>query len=379
MTCKRYAVLGIGGLEMKNDNPLIKNDNPLIKVDSEKIKKYAKPMWWVIIIILVAWIGALLLGSFILNWVEQITNDESYNFGLVFAFVGASLIIAVPATVIIVNATNKTVAEVNYHFQRVADGDFTTKAEVKSKNAYVVDLVSSFNKMVDQLNSVAIMKNDFISTFSHEFKTPMVSIKGYAELLQGAENLTEEQQEYVKIIISESKRLSNLAEKVLMLSKIDSQVIIPNKTEFLVNGQLEECILLLDGVLQEKNIELSSNLKRVKINADAELIEEIWINVLGNAVKYTGENGKIEVACCKKGKNAVITIKDNGVGMSEETLSKAFEKFYQADGQHSNDGIGLGLTLCKKIAETFGGSIEVESELNVGTTVTITLPQNLDK
>ena len=352
-------------------------NNGLEKLKNIKLGKYTRSMWWLIPVILLIWIGALILGSFILTWVEQITNENTYNFWLILAFIAGSLIIAIPLTVVAVNLLTKTVDTVNNSFSRVADGDFITKLELKSKNTYVNEMVANFNKMVDQLNSVALMKNDFISTFSHEFKTPMVSIKGYAELLVGAENLTDEQQDYVKIIISESKRLSTLAEKVLMISKLDSQAINTDKTVFSVNGQLEECVLLLDGALQEKNIEINCNLKRAKLNADAGLIKEIWINLLNNAVKYTNSGGKIDVTCGVKNKNVVVTIKDNGVGMSEETLAHAFDKFYQADGQHSRGGLGLGLTLCKKIAETFGGTITCESELGVGTTFIVTLPQNV--
>ena len=352
-------------------------NNRLEKLKNIKLGKYTRSMWWLIPLILLIWIGALLLGSFIMKWVEGLTNETTYNVGLVLAFIGGSLVIAIPLTIVAVNLLTKTVDTVNHSFSKVADGDFTTKLEIKSKNAYVNEMVVNFNKMVDQLNSVAIMKNDFISTFSHEFKTPMVSIKGYAELLKGNDNLTPEQQEYVKIIISESKRLSTLAEKVLMLSKLDSQVINSDKTTFSVNAQLEECILLLDGALQEKNIELTSSLKRVKMNADANLIKEIWINLLNNAVKYTGNGGKIEVSCHQKNKNVVVVVKDNGVGMNKEIISHVFEKFYQADAKHSRGGLGLGLTLCKKIAETFNGTITCESEENEGTTFTVIVPQNL--
>ena len=351
-------------------------NSKLEKLKKLELGKYTRSMWWLIPLILLIWIGALLLGSAILTWVEELTSEKTYNFGLVLAFIGGSLIIAIPLTIIAVNLFTKTVDRVNYSFGRVADGDFTTKLELKSNNTYVNEMVINFNKMVDQLNSVAIMKNDFISTFSHEFKTPMVSIKGYAELLSGNDNLTPEQQEYVKIIISESKRLSTLAEKVLMVSKLDSQVINSEKTTFRVDAQLEECILLLDGAMQEKNIELNANLKKVKISADAGLIKEIWINLLNNAVKYTGVGGKIDVLCYQENKNAVVVIKDNGTGISEENLPYIFDKFYQGNAKKSYGGLGLGLTLCKKITESFNGTITCESKVGEGSTFTVTIPQN---
>lgn len=349
------------------------------KLNDDRIllKKYTRSMWWVTVTVLAVWVGALILGSLIMTWAEGITDGEdSYNFLVALAFVCLSLVIAVPGTILVTNRISKAIAYVNYHLKKVANGDFNTKLETQSKNVYINDLVNNFNIMVDQLNSVAIMKNDFVSTFSHEFKTPMMSVKGYAELLCESENLNADEREYAKIILSESERLFNLSEKVMMLSKLDSQVIVSDKKEFYIDGQIEKCILLLDGVLKEKNIDIDVDLKRVKTVGDAELVNEIWINILGNAVKYTQNGGKISVTCVKKDGQAVVTVKDNGIGMSEETLSRVFEKFYQADSKHSRGGLGLGLTLCKKIAEMFGGKIVCESELKKGTTVTVTLPSN---
>ena len=154
---------------MKNNKEsLVKDDKKqIIKIDKDSIKSYTKYTWWITLIILVIWVGALILGSFITTWTERVTDEDSYNFGIVLAFVGSSLLIAVPLTIILVNYLTRTVAEVNYHFDKVANGDFNTKLELKSNNVYVKDMVLNFNKMVDQLNSVAIMKNDFVSTFSH--------------------------------------------------------------------------------------------------------------------------------------------------------------------------------------------------------------------
>lgn len=348
-----------------------------INIDKQTVKKYTRPMWIFSIIVLTVWVGLLILGSFIMSWAEQITageDEDSYIILIVTCFILASLVIAVPTTVIFVNAATKTASTVNAHLSKIARGDFNTKIETKSKNAFVTEMVDVFNLTVDQLNSVAVMKNDFISTFSHEFKTPMFSIKGYAELLKDADNLTEEQQDFVKIIISESERLSKLSEKVMMLSKIDNQVIISDRQDFFVDGQIEETILLFDGQLREKRLELNADIKRVKINADPELIKEVWINVIGNAVKYTENGGKIDVSCEKKDGNLVVVVKDNGIGMSKETVEHVFDKFYQADGNHSRGGIGLGLTLCKKITEMFNGNISCDSEEGKYTVFTITLP-----
>lgn len=338
-------------------------------------KKNVIPVWIIFFVVLAVWIIALLLGMFIMDLVNDISKDhpEMRVTGILFAFGGGSTLFALIIAWVLSNKSVKLVNNINENLDRIAKGDFSTKVEYKTRNEYVMSVVNNFNKMLDQLNSVTVMKNDFISVFSHEFKTPMVSIKGYAELLTESKNLTPDDKECLDIIIKECDRLSRLASNVMLLSKLDSQSFVTSRQTFSLSGQIEDTIILLDGIFKEKNLTVETDLKSVKYQGDKDLIKEVWINLLVNAAKYSKPDGKIKVSAKVVDGKAVVTVEDNGVGMSEETLKKAFDRFYQADGRHSRGGLGLGLNICKRIAELCGGEIVAISELDRGTKITVKL------
>lgn len=339
------------------------------------IKKNVIPVWVIFFAVLVVWIVALLLGMFMMKIVNSISEDypEMRVTGILFAFGGGSTVFALIITWVLSNKSVKLVNKINENLDRIAKGDFTTKVYYKTKNEYVMSVVDNFNKMLDQLNSVTVMKNDFISVFSHELKTPMVSIKGYAELLTESKNLTNEDKECLDVIIKECDRLSRLASNVMVLSKIDSQSFVTSRQTFSLRGQIEETIILMDGIFKEKNLTVETDLKSVKYQGDKDLVKEVWINLLVNAAKYSKVNGRIKVTAKNVDGKAVVTVEDNGIGMSETTLKKAFDKFYQADGRHSRGGLGIGLTICKRIVELCGGEIIAFSEIDRGTKVIVKL------
>lgn len=343
-------------------------------------KKLLSPIKF-IIFILIVWVIGIVLGVginlIIMKFINFDTNIQ-YVF-LVLAFILASAIIAMPIMFLITRSLTKITNYVNENIDRVANGDYTVKLNHITKNPHINNSIDNFNKMIKQLNSVSILKNDFISGFSHEFKTPIVSIKGYAELLLDANNLDKEQKEYLKIIVDESHRLSKLSENVMMLASLDSQSIITNKKAFSLNGQIENCVLLLDGKLKAKNIDLTLDLDEAIIESDPDLVKEIWINLLYNSIKYVNYNGKIAISLKTNDDSVVVKIIDDGVGMTEETKKHIFDKFYQGDKSHYSKGIGLGLTIVSRILEIIGGKIECESQLNLGTTMTVVLNRNNSK
>lgn len=334
--------------------------------------------WQMTFIVLAIWIISALSGV----WITRVINthfpveEEVKNFSIVIAFVLGSTLIALPITYLITSASMKVTLTISECIDRIAEGDFTTQMPNIGKNEYVNAVVNNFNKMVQKLNTVSIINSDFISSFSHEFKTPIVSIKGYAELLKESGGLNKEQIEYLDIIIEESKRLTKLSESTLLISKLDSQKVMLKEEEFYVKGQIENTILLFDSQLKEKNIELETTLKRVKIKSDPDFIKEIWINLISNAIKYSNNGGKIQVSMKSDKNNLFVTVSDNGIGMDKETKEKAFEKFYQKEKSHSMRGLGLGLSIVKRIVDLAGGEITCESELNKGTRITVMLPKN---
>ncbi|MBQ7320647.1 MAG: HAMP domain-containing histidine kinase [Clostridia bacterium] len=257
----------------------------------------------------------------------------------------------------------------------VAKGDFSVRLNSEGQIGEIAELIESFNVMTEDLGGIEMFRSDFINTFSHEFKTPIVSIRGFAKQLQN-ENLTpEERKEYTDIIIAESERLTKLSANVLLLSKLENQAILADLAEFSLDEQIRSDILLLEKQWSRKQLEIEPDLNEVTYFGNAEVLSQLWVNLLSNAIKFTPEGGKIVVRLTQDNENVKVVVRDNGIGMNSETLSHVFEKFYQGDRSRSVEGNGLGLSLVKRIVELCGGTISIESEEENGTSVYITLPK----
>ena len=255
----------------------------------------------------------------------------------------------------------------------VAKGDFTVRLPEESQDE-MNELIHSFNSMTKDLGSIEMFRTDFINSFSHEFKTPIVSIRGFARQLQ-RDDLTEEQRrEYATIIADESQRLVDLATKILMLSKLDNQQIVTEKSDFRLDEQLRTCILLMEKQWSSKKLSLDIELEDVQCRANAEMLSQAWVNLLSNAIKFTPTGGSIGIYLRKEDNSAIVQIRDSGIGMSKDVQAHIFEKFYQGDASHYPEGNGLGLPMVKRIIDLSDGTIQVESEEGKGSTFTITLP-----
>lgn len=283
-------------------------------------------------------------------------------------------IISFIVTAIRTKAMTKTMNIIHNDLKKIANGNFSTKIDVKINNIFLQNIVDNINMMIDELNSITLLKQDFVTNFSHEFKTPIVSIKGFSELLLEDTNLTEDQRKYLTIIKDESSRLSDLAISGLFFSKLDSQKIVIDKEDYYLDEQIEECILLFSEQFKEKNIDVEVDLKHHKFNGSKELIKNVWINILNNAIKYTNNDGTVKIISSEDSNHFTISFVDNGIGMDNETKKHIFDKFYQADSSSLNHGIGLGLSICKKVVELHNGEITVNSELDKGTVFNIILP-----
>lgn len=259
----------------------------------------------------------------------------------------------------------------------VSQGDFSVRVEGERLPGDMGELVRSFNHMTQELGSLEMFRKDFINNFSHEFKTPIVSIRGFAKQLE-REDLTEEQrQEYISIIVSESDRLANMSTNVLLLTKLENQTIVTDKTVYRLDEQMRNCILLLEKQWTEKNIELDLDLDELEFRGNEEMVAHIWVNLINNAVKFSPDGGLLGVSLKTDGDLLVAKVSDRGEGMDLCTRQRIFEKFFQGDSAHATEGNGLGLSLVKRIVDLCGGSIEVESEKGRGTTFTVKLPRGL--
>ena len=256
----------------------------------------------------------------------------------------------------------------------VSNGDFSVRVEAEDVPGDMGELANSFNDMAAELGSLELFRKDFINNFSHEFKTPIVSIKGFARQLE-REDLTEEQRrEYLGIIVSESDRLANMASNVLLLSKLENQTIVTDKASFALDEQLRRAILLLEKQWSEKEIELDVDLEDIGYYGNEEMLNHVWVNLLGNAIKFSPQGAPLTVRLRREGGWAVARVRDAGIGMDEATRARVFEKFYQGDGAHAVSGNGLGLSLVKRIVDLCGGTVEVDSAPGRGSSFTVRLP-----
>lgn len=293
------------------------------------------------------------------------------NTTIYFLFVlGLSFVVDMLIISIYSKPLTKSLQNVKNAMREVSKGNFKTKLK-PVKNKMTNELITDFNTMVDELNSNKLMKTDFISNFSHEFKTPIVSINGFAKILKENPTLPEDQkQEYLQIILEQSERLTNLASNTLLISKLNSHTIIEKKP-FSLDENIRECVLLF-GDLQ--NFELDISLDQTTIVANKELLSQVWINLLGNAVKYAQD--KITLSLCESTnkKNAIISITNDGATITDAQREHIFEKFYQADNSHSSSGQGLGLSIAQKIITLHGGTITCDNSHPNLTTFNVTLP-----
>lgn len=254
--------------------------------------------------------------------------------------------------------------------KKVATGDFDTKVDVVRKDE-IGDLAENFNIMVNELKSIEYLRKDFVSNISHELKTPIASIQGFAKLLENNDITEREKKEYISIILEETDRLSNLSSNMIKLSKVENQEIVYNKQEFRLDEQIRKAIIMLEEKMNRKNIKVELESEEISITENQDLTMEIWINLLNNAIKYTNENGIIKIKVFEENEYIRVDIIDNGIGIPKEKQEKVFEKFYQADKSHSNEGSGLGLAIVKRIVELIDGKITFSSEENIGTAFSV--------
>lgn len=263
--------------------------------------------------------------------------------------------------------------------ERIAKGDFKVHIrETFDEDSDFGILQRSFNHMAAELDGIEMFRNDFINNFSHEFKTPIVSIRGYAHQLQAGGLTPEEEQEYIRIIAEESDRLSRMASNILLLSRLENQAIVTDKTTFYLDEQLRECLVLLERLWAEKDIELNLELDEVKYRFNKAMLSEVWLNLFSNAIKFTPRGGTLGCTLRATDSEVTVTVSDTGIGMTEEVRRHIFEKFYQGDQSHSGEGNGIGLTIVGRVLHLCGGSIDVTSAPGKGSTFTVTLPVTVD-
>ena len=287
-----------------------------------------------------------------------------------------SLVIALIATRFMSKMFFDTIKELRLGMQKIADGNFDTRLETKSTSDEIQEVFAGFNMMAQELGSTEILQTDFVSNVSHEFKTPINAIEGYTMLLQSTENIDETENEYIEKILFNTRRLSSLVSNILLLSKLENQSIQTHREKYALDEQIREDILALESLWEPKDIEFDVDLDTVRYYGNKNVLHHVWSNLLSNAIKFSPNGGTIKMRLYKENEKIVFLIVDNGPGLSEEAKKHLFDKFYQADTSHKEEGNGLGLALVKKILFLCDGEISAENLDVGGCRFTVTLPIN---
>lgn len=304
---------------------------------------------------------------------SAIANSVSANWQISVLMLGVVIVLAAVCTLIDFLrrkfTVEKTVNRILEATDKIANGDFNIKLKpVHTYGRYdVYDLImENINKMADELSRNEVLKIDFISNVSHEIKTPLSVISNYATLMKDETLSPAARKDCAGVMLSETKRLTDLVTNILKLNKLENQVIREEKARINLGDFIGEIILSFEDKLDKKHIELNCDLGDITTYVDKTFIEIICNNLLSNAVKFTDDGGKIDVSLKVDGENIVFSVKDNGCGMDKDTGAHIFDKFYQGDTSHACEGNGLGLALVKKVIDNMGGEISVQSELDKG-------------
>lgn len=263
---------------------------------------------------------------------------------------------------------------------KIASGDFNVNLEDKERMKHGDDpigkLIGNINYVAAEMKELEKMRQEFISNVSHEIQSPLTSINGFAKAMKNIDLTEEERVRYLTIIETESERLSKISDNLLKLTSLESEHQPFEPISYRLDKQLQKVILAYEPQWLEKNIEMDIEFEEVTIEADMDLVRQVWTNIIGNSIKFTPEGGTIGVRVSVKEGEAVISISDTGIGLTEEEMERIFERFYKADKSRTaaKGGSGLGLSIVKRIIEMHHGKISVESTVGKGTTFEVTLP-----
>ncbi len=329
--------------------------------------------------ILLAAIGLAVLGVFILQWAGVIASlEEEVDLTTVVVFMSViSLILAWVLVFFSIRIPLRPIHSLISSMNRLAMGDFSVRMKGRgmlANHPATRGICESFNKLAEELENTEMLRSDFINNFSHEFKTPIVSIAGFAKLLKRNGLSNEQRMSYLNSIEEESLRLSYMATNVLNLTKVENQTILTDVTPINVSEQVRSAVLLLEAKWSEKNIDLQLDFDEHMLDGNEELLKQVWINLVDNAVKFSPLGAAILLDVQDKGETVTVTVSNEGSEIPEDKRERIFSKFYQAEESHANEGNGIGLAVVKRVVDLHGGRVTVNSE-NGMTSFTVELPK----
>lgn len=327
----------------------------------------------VLVIFLITGLLVMLIGALAIHSGLMERFGLRTAFPVLLAVLAASAIIGTVVSLVVGRVPLRPLQELIDALNKLARGDFSARIAFGHTPEFR-ELRDSFNRMAAELGSIELLRRDFINNFSHEFKTPIVSIKGFAELLQAEDLPAAERAEYLDIIIRESTRLTALATNVLNLSKVENQVILTGQKPYELSEQIRRCILTLQTAWEHKGIQFELELEEARVHANEEMLSQVWLNLIDNAVKFSPQGGSIAVKLEAEGNRALVSVRDHGIGVDEKDLPHILEQYFKGETSRTMPGNGLGLTLCQRIVALHGGEIACVSQPGSWTEFTVRLP-----
>ncbi|URN93524.1 MAG: HAMP domain-containing histidine kinase [Candidatus Pristimantibacillus lignocellulolyticus] len=292
---------------------------------------------------------------------------------LIAGFLVAMAIIVLLSMLWLARQLVKPIRKLSHATKHIMEENYQVEIDIVRSDE-LGQLAENFKQMVHRLKKNDEARKTFVSNVSHDFQSPLLNIQGYADLLGNNGLTTEEQQSYLQVIDQEAKRLSNLTKQLLLLTSLDHAARPLKNQLYELDQQLKKIIHKYRWRMEEQQVELSYEIEPISFYGDADLLEQVWDNVLTNAIKYNRNAGEINIIAKAEHDEIIIQFMDSGIGIAKEEIEHIFERFYRVDNSRSKDGTGLGLSIVKEIVELHQGKIEVISELDSGTTITIILP-----
>lgn len=321
----------------------------------------------VLVLIIIVWFLMFKLG-----YID--TDPFGRRFPVLLVLFG-SLLIGGAVAVFVGKLIIRPIQNISEAFNELSRGNFDIRVPTDEKVEEIREMAVRFNAMVYDLSHIETLRNDFVVSVSHEFKTPLAAVSGYATLLQTPNLSAQQHDRYVEVILENTKRLSALSSNILTLSKLENQETLPQKTEFRLDEQLRRQVLLLEEKWSGKGIEFDIELPKTVYYGCEGLLSQVWSNLIENAIKASYQDGVIRISIQEDERSVSVSVADYGAGMSQEVQKHIFDKFYQGDSSRKAEGNGLGLSLVRRIVDLCGGRIDVESSPGNGADFCVTLPK----
>lgn len=338
----------------------------------ERRKGFNLRIYFIALVFAILSVSLVVSGAF--SYLLDITLAQESSFSLVVWLLLFSIVLSTIITSITSKWILSPITKLSKAMNHVAAGDFSVRLKTNSNIAEISKTYGDFNVMAQELNATEMLQSDFVSNVSHEIKTPINAIEGYAMLLQEGQLPYEEQSEYVGKILVNTRRLSELVNNILLISKVDNQAIqVDKKQRFRLDEQIRQALLALEPKWTEKGTEFDVEMEQISYCGNESLMYHVWINLIDNAVKFGPYGGMVKIRLMKREGQIQFEIEDNGPGIPENMQRHIFDKFFQADSSHKTEGNGLGLALVKRILDASGGRVTVQSLPDRGCKFTVLL------